>query len=70
MTIYSTNNQLQYALFQAAKVGNIKLMREFIAADGDPFALDKENNNAIFYAKIQDPVKTEALLLELADIAN
>lgn len=47
-----TGNQdpLQFALFKAAKIGNIKLMREFIEAGADPFLLDIENCNAITYA--------------------
>ena len=55
-----TNNQnnqdkksqdpLQFALIQAAKVGNINLIKEFIEADADPFAWDASNNCAIEYA--------------------
>ena len=45
-----TGNQdpLQFALFKAAKIGNIKLMREFIEAGADPFLLDTENCNAYY----------------------
>ncbi len=62
MTNYS---HLQYALFQAAKVGNVKLMREFIVAGADPFAWDENNRNAIFYARKQNKIEADVLLLEL-----
>lgn len=65
MTIHSTKDLLQKALFQAAKVGNINLMREFIAVGADLFELDSEGYNAIFYAMESDPIKTGALLVDL-----
>ena len=58
------NNQLhhpfQEALFKAAKVGNVKLMRELIKAGANPFAPDEEERNAISYAlaaNLEDTVK-------------
>lgn len=65
MTANFTQNLLQKALFQAAKVGHIKLMREFIAAGANPFELDEKEHNAIFYADLADPENTAALLLAL-----
>jgi ankyrin repeat protein len=65
MTTHSTEGLLQKALFQAAKAGNINLMREFIAVGADPFEPDTEGYNAIFYAMKSDPVKTGSLLVDL-----
>ncbi len=53
------------ALFKAAKVGNIKLMWDFLAKGADPFALDEKGHDAIFYANLQDSENTAALLLAL-----
>jgi ankyrin repeat protein len=65
MAVNFTQNLLQKALFQAAKAGNIELMREFITAGANPFELDEKGNNALFYANLEDSVNTAALLLEL-----
>ena len=61
---------MQFALFQAAKVGNIELMEEFIGAGANPFVLDSENCSALMYAMRSDPEKTSALLVELADVLD
>jgi len=68
MTIHSTGSLLQKALFQAAKAGNIDLMREFIAVGADPFELDAKGHNAIFYAMESDPIKTGSLIIDLMKI--
>ena len=68
MKFHQTNHQedpLQQALLKVSKVGNFTLMQEFIACGADPFAPDSQNHNAIFYAKLQDPIKTGNLLMEL-----
>lgn len=67
-----TGNQdpLQFALFKAAKIGNIKLMREFIEAGADPFLLDTENCNAITYVMKSNVLDQNSLLMELNEIAD
>jgi hypothetical protein len=67
-----TGNQdpLQFALFKAAKIGSIKLMREFIEAGADPFLLDTENCNAITYAMKSNTLDQNSLLMELPEIAD
>ena len=67
-----TGNQdpLQFALFKAAKIGNIKLMREFIETGADPFLLDTENCNAITYAMKNNKLDQNSLLMELTEIAD
>lgn len=65
MTVDFKQNLLQKALFQAAKVGHINLMREFITAGADPFEPDERKHDAIFYAGLEDPENTAALLWEL-----
>ncbi|NDA90329.1 MAG: hypothetical protein EBY20_05425 [Alphaproteobacteria bacterium] len=67
-----TGNQdpLQFALFKAAKIGNIKLMREFIETGADPFLLDTENCNAITYAMNSNALDQNSLLMELTEIAD
>jgi ankyrin repeat protein len=67
MTIHSNQDPLQQALFKAAKVGHIKLMRELIIAGADPFISDEKGHSAISYATKSDPIKTGSLLLELSD---
>jgi ankyrin repeat protein len=67
MTTHFTQDLLQKALFQAAKAGNVSLMREFIAVGADPFEPDREGHNSIFYADLEAPKETAALLLELQD---
>lgn len=76
MTIHSNHDPLQQALFKAAKVGNIYLMKEFIATGANPFKLDEEEHDAIFYALLSvyamrsDPVRAGILLLEIAGIVT
>ena len=67
-----TGNQdpLQFALFKAAKIANIKLMQEFIEAGADPFLLDTENCNAITYAMKSNTLDQNSLLMELTEIAD
>lgn len=71
MTIHkSTQDPLQQALFKAAKVGHIELMREFIEAGADPFALDENNRSAIQYAIDSDSSHPTNFLKELSDIVD
>ena len=59
---------LQIALFKAARIGNINLVQELIEAGANPFMLDEENRNAIFYATRNDPTKTDKMLMELESV--
>lgn len=59
------NRPLQHALFKAAKVGNLNLMRELIEAGADPFASDENGITIISYAYIAAPEATKTLLQEL-----
>ena len=61
----TTTPQLQFALFKAAKVGHIKLMREFIEFGADPFASDENNHDAFFYARQEAPLEAATLFKEL-----
>ena len=74
MTIYSTcstHDMLQGALFKAAKVGHIKLMREqLIIAGADPYKLDEENYSAISYAHAANPKGIVILLKELESLES
>lgn len=73
MTTHPTQSPLQQALFKAAKVGHIRLMKEFAEAGADPFALDEYNRCAIQYAQyaLENETSRRAVLLkELSDIAN
>lgn len=71
MTIHQpTQTPLQQALFKAAKVGHISLMREFVEAGADPFALDEKNRSVIQYAIESDPADPATLLMQLTDIIN
>ena len=70
MTIHSNHDALQQALFQAAKVGNINLIRELIIAGANPFITDDADRNAIYYMNRYDPVKTDTLLLELEGVIS
>lgn len=65
MTIQHKQNPLQYALFQAAKVGNFNLMRELIKAGANPFSIDESGRSALSYAVVQDREATAALFSEL-----
>lgn len=56
------HHPFQEALFKAAKVGNVKLMRELIKAGANPFASDKEERNAISYALASNLAETVKLL--------
>lgn len=64
------HNPFQEALFKAAKVGNIKLMRELIKASASPFVLDEEERNAISYALAANPEETIELLAELFPVTS
>lgn len=74
----NSTNQLQgpfqEALLKAAKVGNIKLMRELIKAGASLFTPDEEERNALSYALAANPEETIKLLEELfpvtSEIAN
>jgi ankyrin repeat protein len=55
-------NPLQQALFKAAKVGHIKLMKELIQAGADPYARDEINSNALDYAYRQNPEELKEFL--------
>jgi ankyrin repeat protein len=70
MTIHSNQNLLQKALIQAAKGGNIELMKEFVEAGANPFEPDEKGHNAIFYANLEDPIKTGSFLLEFAQLID
>ena len=59
------NSKLQNALFKAAKVGEIDLMRELIKVGADPFDVDKNNHNVFFYAMRENPEEAAVLLEEL-----
>jgi ankyrin repeat protein len=65
MSIQSNQDPLQEALFKAAKVGNIKLMRELIIAGANFFAIDEENHTVLSYAYSADPEGTIALITNL-----
>lgn len=65
MTIHSNEQPLQKALFQAAKIGNINLIRDFIKAGADPFIHDEAGRNAISYAIAANPAGATALIMEL-----
>jgi ankyrin repeat protein len=52
-------------LFKAAKVGNIKLMRELIIAGANFFDIDEENYTVLSYAYKADPEGTIALITSL-----
>ncbi len=65
MANHSNQEQLQYALFQAAKVGHIKLMRELIFVGANPFKPDEQNRSAIVYAHMANPEELVGLLKEL-----
>ncbi|MDA9163547.1 hypothetical protein N9N97_01555 [Rickettsiaceae bacterium] len=66
---YNTN-QLQAELFIAAKSGNITTMRHLIIEGADPFAMDANDVTPISYAMESDPVKTGAMLMDLAHITQ
>ena len=61
----TTNLQLQLILFKAAKLGDFELMCALIEAGADPFAPDKKNHDAFFYANRKNPEEAAALLEEL-----
>lgn len=58
-------NPYQEALFKAAKVGNIKLVREFMQAGGNLFMPDDGGRNALSYAFAANCEETTKLLEEL-----
>jgi ankyrin repeat protein len=61
MSIQLKQDPLQQALFQAAKVGHIQLMRELIIAGANFFAIDEENHTVLSYAYQADPEGTYCL---------
>jgi ankyrin repeat protein len=65
MSIQSNQDPLQEALFKAAKVGHIQLMRELIIAGANFFAIDEENHTVLSYAYSADPEGTIALITSL-----
>jgi ankyrin repeat protein len=65
MSIQSNQDPLQEALFKAAKVGHIQLMRELIIAGANFFAIDEENHTVLSYAYQADPEGTIVLLASL-----
>jgi ankyrin repeat protein len=65
MLIQPKQDPLQRALFQAAKVGHIQLMRELIIAGANFFAIDEENHTVLSYAYKADPEGTIALIASL-----
>jgi ankyrin repeat protein len=65
MSIKSNQDPLQEALFKAAKVGHIQLMRELIIAGANFFAIDEENHTVLSYAYKSDPEGTIALITSL-----
>jgi ankyrin repeat protein len=65
MSTQPTQDPLQKALFKAAKVGHIQLMRELIIAGASFFAIDEENHTVLSYAYQADPEGTIALITSL-----
>ena len=61
----TTNPELQHVLIQAAKAGNIQLMRELIKFGANPFALDEKNYHSLYYAQMTAPDEANALWNEL-----
>jgi ankyrin repeat protein len=69
MSIQSNQNPgqdpLQRALFQAAKVGHIQLMRELIAAGANFFDIDEKGHTVLSYAYKADSEGTVDLITSL-----
>jgi ankyrin repeat protein len=65
MSIQLKQDPLQQALFQAAKVGHIDLMRELIIAGANFFDIDEENHTVLSYTYKANPEGTLALLTNL-----
>lgn len=61
----STMRPTQLALFQAAKVGNISLMRELVNAGANLFSLDEGGKTVISYAYQANPEGIIEFLKEL-----
>ena len=62
---YKFQDPLQTALFKAAKIGHINLMKEFIEVGADPFAPDNSGRSAIFYAMDREITTIADLLSQL-----
>ena len=58
----SYQNNLQLALFKAAKVGHIKLMQELIKHGANPGLPDFKGYNAISYAMTANPLEAATWL--------
>jgi ankyrin repeat protein len=71
---YRIQDPLQVALFKAAKIGNIKLIKEFIEAGASPFIRDASNycaiEYAIKYAMKSDAAHTDTFLMELTKLVD
>jgi ankyrin repeat protein len=65
MSIQPNQDPLQEALFKAAKVGHIQLMRELIIDGANFFAIDEENHTVSSYAYSANPEGTIALITSL-----
>ena len=52
---------LQKMLFDAAKDGDINLMKECLKVGADPYIPDEHGHNAIFYLKLSAPEKDDQL---------
>jgi ankyrin repeat protein len=67
MNLQQTNlsSPIQRALFQAAKIGNINLVREFIALGANPFLPDADDRNALSYAIAANPEEASSLIMEM-----
>lgn len=63
-------NLLKSALLKVAQAEHITLMSELITRDIDPFAVDIESHSIIIHSIKKDPVKTAAVILELAGVFN
>ena len=66
----TSQDLLQKALFQAAKIGNIELMNEFIRTGANPFLRDASNRSALMYAMRSDTLNRATLLMELTKLVD
>lgn len=60
----------QSALIKAAKVGNVKFMRELIKLGANPFLPDENERNAISYALASNLEETVKLAEELFPVVT
>lgn len=70
LTIHKTHSLIQIAMFQAAKSGNIKLVRELIKAGANLFEQDITERNALSYAMAANLGDTVKLVAELYPITE